>query len=355
MASLGQLLANGIVLGCVYIFIAIGLTMVYGILKILHIAHAAVYTIGAAVGLVVFQFCGNFWVALPLAMLASGVAGVLIYQGVYRRMLDPPPGIVPLITSIGLFILAQDLLQKDWLLGPYMHAFPAESGFPAIETRWFRLTSTEVLILALAAAFLTAVYLILTKTRIGLGWRASAQDREMAAAVGVNINWVITLNFLLGSALAGAAGVLVGLYYNNVYATMGDVPSYKAFVVIILGGMGSVTGTIVAGLLLALAETFLVATVGLRAPQGCHRLPGAHPGADVQAPGPLRSGVRGDERLCAGRNSGSALGHYQHICQSGLLLQGGFPGAYRHQGHHSYPYPCRSFGHHCSSPVADKV
>ncbi|MFQ6058796.1 MAG: branched-chain amino acid ABC transporter permease [Anaerolineae bacterium] len=266
MASLGQLLANGIVLGCVYIFIAIGLTMVYGILKILHIAHAAVYTIGAAVGLIVFRFCGNFWVALPMAMLASGVAGVLIYQGVYRRMLDAPR-IVPLITSIGLFILAQDLLQKDWLLGPYMHAFPAGSGFPAIETRWFRLTSTEVLILALAVAFLTAVYLILTKTRIGLGWRASAQDREMAAAVGVNINRVITLNFLLGSALAGAAGVLVGLYYNNVYATMGDVPSYKAFVVIVLGGMGSVTGTIVAGLLLALAETFLVATVGFVLPR----------------------------------------------------------------------------------------
>ncbi len=266
MASFGQLLANGIVLGCIYIFIAIGLTMVYGILKILHVAHAAIYTIGAAVGLVVFQLCKNFWLALLLAMLASGVAGVLVYQGVYRRVLNAPR-IVPLIISIGLFTLAQDLLQKDWLLGPYMHAFPVTLDLPAIKTSVFNLTSIEVLILILAIIFLTAVYLVLTKTRIGLAWRASAQDTEMAAALGVNINWVIALNFLLGSALAGAAGVLVGVYYNNVYATMGDVPSYKAFVVIVLGGMGSVTGTIIAGLLLALAETFLVATVGFVLPR----------------------------------------------------------------------------------------
>jgi len=266
MASIGQLIANALILGCIYTLIAIGLTMVYGILQILHIAHAAVYTIGAAVGLGVYNLTGNFWVALPVAMLASGIVGVLIYIGIYRRMLDAPR-IVPLITSIGLFIMAQDLLQKDWLLGPYMHAFPARSGMPEVQTPLFRLTSTEVLILVLTVAFLAAVYLIFTKTRIGLGWRASAQDREMAAAVGVNINRVITLNFLLGSALAGAAGVLVGVYYNNVFATMGDVPSYKAFVIIVLGGLGSVTGTVVAGLLLALAETFLVATVGFVLPR----------------------------------------------------------------------------------------
>ena len=266
MASIGQLIANALILGCIYTLIAIGLTMVYGILQILHIAHAAVYTIGAAVGLGVYNLTDNFWVALPVAMLASGVVGVLIYVGIYRRMLDAPR-IVPLITSIGLFIMAQDLLQKDWLLGPYMHAFPAQSGMPEVRTPLFRLTSTEVLILVLTVVLLAVVYFILTRTRIGLGWRASAQDREMAAAVGVNINRVITLNFLLGSALAGAAGVLVGVYYNNVFATMGDVPSYKAFVIIVLGGLGSVTGTVVAGLLLALAETFLVATVGFVLPR----------------------------------------------------------------------------------------
>ncbi len=266
MGSFLQLLASGLVLGCIYVLIAIGLTMVYGILQILHIAHAAVYTIGAAVGLAVFNLTGNFWLALPLAMLAGGVTGVLIYWAVYRRMLDAPR-IVPLITSIGLFIMAQDLLQKKWLLGPYMHAFPAQVGLPPLQTPYLRLTSNEVMILLLTVLFLLAVYLIITRTKVGLGWRASAQDREMAAALGVNINQVITLNFLIGSMLAAAAGVLVGVYYNKVFATMGDVPSYKAFVIIVLGGLGNIPGTIVAGILLALAETFLVATVGFVLPR----------------------------------------------------------------------------------------
>ncbi len=266
MGSFLQLLASGLVLGCIYILIAIGLTMVYGILQILHIAHAAVYTIGAAVGLATFNLTRNFWLALPLAMLAGGAAGVAIYWAVYRRMLDAPR-IVPLITSIGLFIMAQDLLQKKWLLGPYMHAFPAQVGLPSLNTPYLRLTSNEVMILLLTALFLLAVYLIMTKTRVGLGWRASAQDREMAAALGVNTNQVITLNFLVGSMLAAAAGVLVGVYYNKVFATMGDVPSYKAFVIIVLGGLGNIPGTILAGLILALVETFLVATVGFVLPR----------------------------------------------------------------------------------------
>ncbi len=261
-----QNLVNALVLGGTYALIATGLTMVYGILKILHIAHAAVYTIGAAVGLGVFNATGNFWLSLAVAMAISSGVGVLIYAGVYRRMLDAPR-IVPLITSIGLFIMAQDLLQKPYLLGPYIQDFPAQSGLPDWRTPWFDLPATGLLIVLLAAFFLALVYLVMTRTRLGLGWRAAAQDREMAAALGVNINRVIALNFLLGSALAGAAGVLVGVYYNQVFATMGDVPSYKAFVIIVLGGMGSVQGTVVASLVLALAETFLIATVGFVLPR----------------------------------------------------------------------------------------
>lgn len=266
MGSFLQLLASGLVLGCIYILIAIGLTMVYGILQILHIAHAAVYTIGAAVGLGVFNLTGNFWLSLPVAMVAGGIVGVLIYLGVYRKILDAPR-IVPLITSIGLFMMAQDLLQKKWLLGPYMHAFPAQVGLPSLQTPYLNLTANEVLILTLTFLLLLGVYLIMNRTKIGLGWRASAQDREMAAALGVNINQVIALNFLVGSMLAAAAGVLVGVYYNKVFATMGDVPSYKAFVIIVLGGLGNIPGTILAGFILALAETFLVATVGFVLPR----------------------------------------------------------------------------------------
>lgn len=262
-----QNLSNAIILACTYALMAVGLTMVYGVLKILHIAHAAVYTIGAFAGLVVFTRISNFWVALPAAMLISGVIGVLIYRGIYHYMLDAPRT-VPLIASIGLFVMLQDLLQKDFLMGPYQQALPVGgAGMPRIETRWFSLTPKQTLIFVVAAVLLAGVYLILTRTRIGLGWRAAAMDREMAGAVGVDLNRVVALNFFIGSALAGAAGVLVGLYNNSIFATMGNVPSYKAFVIIVLGGMGSLPGTIIAALLLALSENFLVASAGYVLPR----------------------------------------------------------------------------------------
>jgi len=260
-------LANAVVLGSIYILMAIGLTMIYGVLKILHIAHAAVYTIGAFIGVLAFGWLGNFWLALALAMLVAGVVGVLIYRGVYFYMLDAPRT-VPLIASVGLFILLTDLLQKPWLMGPYQRAFPAGgAGLPRIDTPLFDLTPKQTLVVAVTVALLALVWLLLTRTRIGLGWQAASMDREMAAAVGINLNRVIAYNFFVGSALAGAAGVLVGVYDNTVYATMGDLPSYKAFVVIVLGGMGSLPGTILAGLLLAVAETFLVASIGFVLPR----------------------------------------------------------------------------------------
>ncbi len=264
--NLWNILLDTLTQGSIYFLIAVGLTMVYGILKILHIAHAAVYTIGAGVGLAVFRLTGNFWLALAAAMLVSGGVGVAIYRGVYYYMLDQPR-IVPLITSVGLFLLMQDLLQKPYMMGPYQHAFPAQDVFPSITLPWGTIPSAQVMILVLTAAALGLLYILFTRTRLGLAWQAASQDREMAGAVGVNLNRAIALNFMLGSALAGAAGVLVGVFYNSVYATMGDVPSYKAFVVIVLGGMGSVTGTVIASFILAFAETILLSFVGYVLPR----------------------------------------------------------------------------------------
>ncbi len=280
--SIAQNLSNAMVLASTYILIAIGLTMVYGVLKVLHIAHAGVYASGAFVGLVAFSFLrplltplfdariGSnlaFWIALPMAMLVSGIAGVLIYLGIYRFTWGKSPT-VSLVASVGLFMLIQDLLQKPFLLGPQPKAFPASgAGMPRIETPWFTLTPNQVLILVVTLILLAIVYLILNRTRIGLGWQAASLDPEMAAAVGVNVTRVIVMNFFLGSMLAGAAGVLVSVYDNMVYATMGDVPSYKAFVVVVLGGLGSVPGTIIASIVLAVTETFMVALAGSLLPR----------------------------------------------------------------------------------------
>ncbi|NOZ70749.1 MAG: branched-chain amino acid ABC transporter permease [Chloroflexi bacterium] len=262
-----QNLSNALVLASTYILMAAGLTMVYGVLKVLHIAHAAVYTIGAFIGLLVFSWLGNFWLALLVAMIGSGIVGVLIYRTTYYYMLDAPR-IVPLITSIGLFVMLTDLLQKGFLMGPYQKAFPAGgAGMPRIRTSFISITPKQMLVLVVTIVLMTLVYLLLTRTRIGLGWQAASMDREMAAAVGVNLNRVVALNFFLGSALAGAGGVLVGVYNNSVFATMGDLVSYKAFIIIVLGGMGSLPGVIIASLLLAIVENFMVAWVGYVLPR----------------------------------------------------------------------------------------
>jgi branched-chain amino acid transport system permease protein len=250
-----QSLLNAVVLGCTYSLIAIGLTMVYGILKILHVAHAGVYTLGAYVGLYsLYSFNSNFWIALVISMVTAGLFGVFIYRVIYFYILKESR-IVPLISSIGLFIALMELFRL--VAGPYQKAFPARLNFPGVKTSLFMLTSEQNLIITLTAIFLLALYFIINKTKSGLGWQACEQDIDMAGAMGVNVNRLVALNFFIGSALAGAAGVLMALYRNSVYPTMGAMVSYKAFVVVVLGGFGNVTGSITAGLLLAFIETLL--------------------------------------------------------------------------------------------------
>ncbi len=250
-----QQLVFALVLGSSYALIAIGLTMVYGILKVLHVAHAGLYTLGAYIGLlVVNHLTGNIWAALFAGMAAAGIVGVIIYRGVYYYILRRPR-IVPLIVSIGIFTAMNELFRL--LFGPYQHAFPARINFPMVITPYFIITQKQLLIIALTAIFLLALYLVLNRTKMGLAWQACSQDLAMAGAVGVPVDVAVAVNFLLGSALAGAAGVLMAFYRNMVYPTMGNVVAYKAFVVVVLGGFGSVRGSVIAGMLLALAETFL--------------------------------------------------------------------------------------------------
>lgn len=276
--AIAQNLSNALVLACTYILIAMGLSMVYGVLKVLHIAHAGVYVVGAFVGVTVYanlapaltqalasKSAGSmmaFWLSLVVAMLVAGLVGVLIYRFIYRYTWRKSPT-VSLVAAVGLFILIQDLLQKPFFLGARQSAYPAGgAGLPRIDTPWFYITSKQVLILVVTLVLLAVVYLILNHTRIGLGWQAAALDPDMAGAVGVNVPQVIALNFLIGSMLAGAGGVLVGVYDNMVFATMGDVPSYKAFVVVVLGGLGSLPGVVAASIVLAVTETFMIVVAG---------------------------------------------------------------------------------------------
>ena len=246
--------ANILVTGCLYTLIAIGLTMVYGMLRVLHIVHAGVFAVGAMVALFVFQgLSAGFWPALLAAILASGATGVVIYYVGYRWVLDAPRG-TPLIVSIGLFIALQSIMEKTFLLGPDVSGFDAATGFPALRLGAFAITSIQTAIVASTAVVGLAVWYALTRTRLGLSWRALSEDMNMARSLGVATERAVVMNMFMGSAMAGLAGVLIAVYENAVYAHMGEVVAYKAFVVVVLGGLGSVPGAVAAAFILATVE-----------------------------------------------------------------------------------------------------
>lgn len=261
---IAQQIINGIAMGSIYSLIALGLTMVYGVLRVLHIAHAAVYALGAYAGLLVYGRSGSILLASLAALAICSVFGLVIERGLYRPMLGSPP-MVPLIASIGLFILMEDMFRV--IAGPYELPFPWELQVSSANLLGVIVTARQGLILVVTLVALVVVWVMVNRTKIGLGWKATAQDVEMARAMGVNTNWIVAVNFAMGSALAAIAGILVGIYYNSVYPTMGSVPAYKALAIIVLGGLGSPAGTVVAAMFIGLVETMLVGITGFFLPR----------------------------------------------------------------------------------------
>src|SRR5574341_1437139 len=259
-----QQLANGITIGSVYALMTLGLTMVYGVLRVLHVAHAGIYAFGAYTGLFAFRMLGSFWVSLGVAMAACAAAGLLVERFLYAPLLHLPR-IAPLIASIGLFIAMEEAFRI--VAGPHTLAYDAPVGLAPIALGPLRLTATQVLILLVTAAILALLWAILTRTRLGLGMRSTAQDAEISSAFGVNVQAVVAANFLIGSAMAGAAGVLVGVYDNQVWPTMGSLPAYKSLAIVVLGGLGNIPGTVLASLVVGLAETLLIGLLAVPFPR----------------------------------------------------------------------------------------
>ena len=261
---LWQQLANGISVGSVYALISLGLTMVYGILRILHVAHAGIYTLGAYVGLLAFRLIGDFWLSLLVGMAGSAVAGYLVERLLYMPLLHLPR-IAPLIVSIGLFTAMEEGFRI--VAGPHTLTYNADIGLGSVSLGSFQLTETQVLILLVTFAILVFLWAFLTQTRMGLAMRACAMDAETTSSFGANVTAIIAMNFLLGSAMAGAAGVLIGVYDNQVWPTMGSIPAYKALAIVVLGGLGNIPGTVLASLIVGLAETFFIGILAIPFPR----------------------------------------------------------------------------------------
>jgi len=259
-----QQLANGIAVGSVYALISLGLTMVYGILRILHVAHAGIYTLGAYMGLLCFRLIDHFWLSLVAGMAAAAVAGYLVERFLYMPILHMPR-IAPLIVSIGLFTAMEEAFRIA--AGPHTLVYNANVGLGELTIGGFRLTETQVLILLVTFLILLFLWLFLKRTKMGLAMRACALDSETASSFGVNVSAVIAVNFIIGSLMAGAAGVLIGVYDNQVWPTMGSIPAYKALAIVVLGGLGNIPGTLLASLIVGLAETFFIGVLSVPFPR----------------------------------------------------------------------------------------
>ncbi len=251
---------NGLVFGCMYALMAVGLTLVYGLLRILHIAHAAVYAFGAYVAVIVANATGAIGFGVIAAMAAAAVLGIGIYRFLYAPLLAYPP-YVPMIASIGLLVFMEDGFRIAF--GEQGLTF-ARNPYPTQLHEFLGLTVNTVQIAIVVAATVCLLLLasFTARTRIGIGWRATVSDPRMAESFGVDAIKVRYLNFAIGSALAGLAGALIGVLNNFVEPTMGFVVSYKALAIIVVGGLGSLRGTLIASLALGLVESYGTIFVG---------------------------------------------------------------------------------------------
>lgn len=254
-----QQLINGLTVGVLYANIALGLTLTYGVLRVLHVAHAEIYALGAYLGLLGFRATGSLPVALAAGATGASVVGWAVQRWLYRPLLGRPR-IVPLIASIGLVTLLEDLYRL--VAGPHVLTYPPSLTLPLYVIGPVVLSGGQLLLTGVGLASVASLWVVLNRTRLGLAWRAVAEDRAVAAAMGVNVDRAVAVNFAMGSAMAGVAGVLVGMYYNSVSPTMGYMPAYKTLAIIVLGGMGSAQGALAASLLLGLVEEFSVVSLG---------------------------------------------------------------------------------------------
>ncbi|WP_312040610.1 branched-chain amino acid ABC transporter permease [Leuconostoc lactis] len=260
MASILQQLLNGVILGSVYALLALGYTMVYGIIKLINFAHGDVYMLGAYFGYFFIKIWHlNFFVALILSMIVSAGVGVLIELIAYRP-LRHSPRIAVLISALGVSFLLEN--GMSYAVGSDKRAFPQAIATVQYHVGQLQISNIQLLIIVTSVVLMLALTLIVQKTKMGRAMRAVSADQEAAVLMGINVNRTISFTFAIGSALAAAGGVLIGLYYNNIDPLMGMTPGIKAFVAAVLGGIGIIPGAALGGWLIGILET-LTQAVGL--------------------------------------------------------------------------------------------
>jgi len=270
IAEFFQHLMNGLTLGGIYALIALGYTMVYGILKFINFAHGDILMVGAYIGLFLFDLLRGdsplgvwtvvaFFIAMLISMASCGILGMAIERIAYKP-LRRATRLAPLLSAIGVsFILSN---SAAWMLGTQSRKFNYPFDNSSINIGGVIITPHQILILVVSLVMMIALKLFVDKTRMGKAMRATSLDQDTAMLMGINVNKVISLTFAIGSALAAVGGILIALDFK-VYPTMGTMTGLKAFVAAVVGGIGSISGAMFGGILLGLLETFGVAVLGI--------------------------------------------------------------------------------------------
>ncbi|HEY7366368.1 MAG TPA: branched-chain amino acid ABC transporter permease [Methylomirabilota bacterium] len=275
---LPQVVLDGIILGFMYALIALGYTMVYGVLEFINFAHSEIFIVGAFVGVEIMlglKSAGLLealpWPLILLLVLAAGMAAsgalAVVAERVAYRPLRGAPRLIPLISAIGISFFLQDFIRLVESL--WRNAF--NLVYPTIEplNHRFELTTTidvsvkALVVIAAALGMLWLLHALVNRTRVGTAIRAVAEDQAAASLMGINVNRIISLTFLIGGAMGGAAGVLFGVQYGLINPYTGFIPGLKAFTAAVLGGIGNIPGAMLGGLVLGLLEAFAASYLSL--------------------------------------------------------------------------------------------
>jgi branched-chain amino acid transport system permease protein len=256
-----QQLINGLQLGFVYALIALGYTMVYGIVRLINFAHGDVFMIGAYLG---FFAMANwhlpFPVAIVVAMVGCGLLGVLIERVAYKPLRNAPR-ISALITAMGVSLFIQNFTNLNFVFGPAPRPFPRPFPVHTFDLGGVAITNIQIIVFGVSILLMVALTLFVNNTRTGRAMRAVSQDKDTARLMGINVNTMISITFGIGSALAGAGGVLYGIAYPQIQPMMGVMPGLKAFVAAVLGGIGIIPGAMLGAVIMGVVETFTSAYI----------------------------------------------------------------------------------------------
>ena len=263
MQTLLGAIVNGLALGMAYALIAVGYSMVFGVLRLINFSHGSVYAFGAYMVYFFTSIKVGLFPSLLIAILLSGLLALTVDKVALeplRKKKSIP--IATLITTIGMSFIIQNTLSVDYIFGADKRGFPSLNLFPPILIGNLTIQSSQIIMLVVAVLLLAVLTFIVQKTKVGLAMRAVEQNTRAASMVGINVNFVISLTFFIGGACAAIAGALIAGYYGIISPTMGSTIGLKAFAAAVVGGIGMLHGAVVGGLVVGVAECIAAQYLG---------------------------------------------------------------------------------------------